>query len=292
MSSIPSYALYGEVTAPENTWMHWETITSRSRLYGFHIAPHRHEQLSQMLYVASGQAQVALDDMTRDVEGPALIMIPPLVVHGFTFSNDINGHVLTFFARDLFGLVADSPQVMALLRQPALIDLSGKDERKKTVARMVHELVSEGGRTEPGQMLALRARVILLMVAIHRAAVLGERETDVKSNRSEKLARSFQAEIDRRYSKSRSIGDYADALGISSTHLNRVCNQIFGTSALGVIERRIVLEARRYLQFSVLSIKEIAFVLGYDDPAYFSRFFRRQTGMTPQDYRDQSSVTA
>jgi len=292
MNSIPSYALYGEIAAPENTWMHWETIRSRSHLYGYHIAPHRHEQLSQMLFIDSGHAHVALDDITRDVEGPALIMIPPLVVHGFTFSNDINGHVLTFFARDLARLVEDSPPVTALLGQPGIVDLSGADERKKTVPRMVSELVSEGGRTEPGQTLALRARVLLLMVAIHRAAVLGEREADAKSNRSETLARSFQSEVDRHYSKSRSIGDYAAAIGISPTHLNRVCNQIFGTSALGVIERRIVLEARRYLRFSVLSIKEIAYVLGYEDPAYFSRFFRRQTGMTPQEYRDQSSVTA
>ena len=291
MSSIPSYALYGESIAPADTWMHWETITSRSSLHGFRIAPHRHEQLTQLLFVANGTAEVTFDDQVTPVSGPTLLIIPPVIVHGFRFSDDVLGHVLTLVSRDLMELLADAPQIAALCQRPSILDLTGLDGSGAAVADAFIDLIAEGDRLEPGQRLALKARAALLMVQIHRTALLAERQTDVKGTRAETLARSFQALVDDRYGKSRTIGDYATALGISSTHLNRVCNHVFGTSALNVIERRIVLEAQRYLQFSVLSIKEIAFLLGYQDAAYFSRFFRRRVGTSPQDYRNGASVT-
>ena len=89
-------------------------------------------------------------------------------------------------------------------------------------------------------------------------------------------ARAFKTLVDQRYRQTRRIETYASALGISATHLNRVSRQVLGASALAVIERRLALEARRMLLFSSLSIKEIGAELGYDDPAYFSRFLTRQ----------------
>lgn len=291
MSSVPSYALYGESVAPVDTWVHWETITSRSRLHGFRIAPHRHEQLTQLLFVASGTAEVIFDDSVNHVCGPTLLIVPPVIVHAFRFSDDIAGHVLTLVSRDLMELLADAPQIAALFQKPSILDLSGLNGYGPAVASAFVDLIAEGDRIEPGQRLALKGRAALLLAQIHRAALLAERQADVKMTRAELLARSFQALVDHRYGETRAIGDYATALGISPTHLNRVCNHVFGTSALNVIERRIVLEAQRYLQFSVLSIKEIAFLLGYQDAAYFSRFFRRQIGVSPQDYRNSASVT-
>ena len=81
------------------------------------------------------------------------------------------------------------------------------------------------------------------------------------------------------------MADYAQQIGISHTHLNRVSRQVLGASALAVIERRVALEARRQLQFSTLSIKQIGAELGYEDPAYFTRFATRLLGMAPSAFR-------
>ena len=96
MDAIPTYTLYGEHDcATEPDWLHWETVLSRSRLYGFRIAPHRHEQFFQILHLTRGAAEVTIDDVSRHVEPPVAIVIPALPVHGFVFSEDVEGVVVT-----------------------------------------------------------------------------------------------------------------------------------------------------------------------------------------------------
>ena len=83
----------------------------------------------------------------------------------------------------------------------------------------------------------------------------------------------------------RMVAFYAGRLGVSETHLNRICRAAFGTSALGAITRRLMLEATRDLTFTTMSVKEVAYSLGFEDPAYFTRAFLRATGETPGAFR-------
>src|SRR5690606_7730796 len=100
-------------------------------------------------------------------------------------------------------------------------------------------------------------------------------------------AQAFRRMVDQRFRETRRIADYAAALGLSQTHLNRVCREALGCSALAVVERRVALEARRQLLFSTLSVKQIGAELGYTDPAYFSRVLTRVLGAAPSQYREQ-----
>ncbi|WP_246473051.1 helix-turn-helix domain-containing protein [Pelagibacterium limicola] len=289
MSSIPTYALYGEQQTSAEHWLHWETITSRSRLYGFRIAAHRHEELYQLLYVSRGRASVMLDGETFELSPPAVIVVPPLAVHGFSFSPDIEGLVLTFFARDVRNVMAEiGPETVSLMRPGVLRPVEGVVDPLH-LDRLVTLLIAEADHAAPGQNAALKARLTLLLVALLRIDLAALRNAREETDVSARHARAFVALVDQHYRDTRKIGFYASRLGITPTHLNRVCRQIFGSSALSVIERRIVLEARRYLQFSVLSIKEIGILLGYPDPAYFSRFFAQRVGQSPQAIRNAIS---
>lgn len=285
MNSIPTYALYGENDSSGTSWLHWETITARSKLYGFRIGAHRHDQLYQILYLENGEATVKLDGEAIDVTPPALVFIPPMTVHSFAFSTDVGGYVMTFHAQDVRAALGEiGPMGAGLLRSRVLEPMEGIADADE-IALAVKRLVREADRTAPGQVAALRARLMLLLIAAHRldlAAVRPDRDTQ---EISERHARAFLALVDQHYRDTRKIGFYASRLGITPTHLNRICRQIIGVSALGVIERRIVVEARRYLQFSSLSVKEIGILLGYADPAYFSRFFARRAGQGPKALR-------
>ena len=121
MKQIPTYALFGEEGGTAQSWLHWETITSRSKLYGFSISAHRHDQLFQLLFLAKDEAQVMIDGETQTVSPPALVVLPPLTVHGFIFSPDVEGIVLTLYERDVREMLSDMPEVAARIMSPQIL---------------------------------------------------------------------------------------------------------------------------------------------------------------------------
>lgn len=272
MYSIPSYALYGEAEADrEQDWLHCETIQARSRLHDYRIAPHRHEQLFQVLRLTGGSATVTIDGSSSHLAPPAIVVVPALTVHGYVFSPDVEGIVVTLMDRDVRAAGAGDIG-------PAVLADAG------AVGRALDDLTAEADRPGPAHGIAMRALVALLAVAILRSRPAAM-ERNEAVDRSVTHARAFRHLVDRSFRRTRRIDAYADQLGISHTHLNRVSREVLGTSALGVIERRVALEARRMLQFSTLPIKQIGAELGYDDPAYFTRVMTRVLGISPAAYR-------
>lgn len=99
------------------------------------------------------------------------------------------------------------------------------------------------------------------------------------------LLKSFQAKINECYRELREVGEYASKLNISAGHLSEVVKIQSGKPAIKHIHERLILEAQRLLFHTQNPLKEIAFDLGFSDTSYFNRFFKRETGITPADYR-------
>lgn len=110
----------------------------------------------------------------------------------------------------------------------------------------------------------------------HRATVISPERT---------LLKNFQAKVNEFFQERHEVSDYAAMLHISAGHLSEVVKRQSGKPAIKHVHERITLEARRLLFHSDYSLKEIAFSLGFSDPSYFNRFFKRETGQTPSDYR-------
>lgn len=282
MKTIPIYALYGEALQDQGQdWLHWETVRARSRLHDFRIQPHRHEQFFQVLLLTGGRARVSMDGNLFELSPPALLAVPALTVHGYEFTPDVEGLVLTLMDRDVSAVLAASPDLSALLSAPLVLTGAGLDD----VAAAIDQLIAEAKRPASGHGIAMQALISLLLVAIHRAHLASVDIAKAAADRSVHHAQAFRGLVDQCYRQTRSIAEYAGMIGISPTHLNRVSRQVLGASALAVIERRIALEAKRHLLFSTLEIKEIGDLLGYPDPAYFTRFCTRALGMPPGAYR-------
>ncbi|WP_297107538.1 helix-turn-helix domain-containing protein [uncultured Devosia sp.] len=274
MTSIPTYTLYGETDKDaRQDWLHWETIQARSRLHDYRIAPHRHDQFFQVLHLSAGQAKMALDGDVHPLVPESVAVVPAGTVHGYAFSTDVRGLVVTLMERDLAGLGLPVP--------PAMVIDSGCGDIVAALAR----LTTEADRPGAAHDVAMRAHLTLLLVSLQRAGP--ESEAADAGGRAAQLVARFRELVEQGYRQSRRVADYADAIGISHTHLNRLCRQRLGLSALAVIEQRVALEARRQLLFSALPIKQIGAELGYDDPAYFSRFITRLYGMSPASLRDR-----
>ena len=95
----------------------------------------------------------------------------------------------------------------------------------------------------------------------------------------------FIALVERDHAIRHRVAEYAAELALTPGHLNWLCRQALGRSAGAVVRERLVLEAKRRLLYSDAPVSAIGYGLGFADPPYFTRFFRRETGLTPQAFR-------
>ena len=110
---------------------------------------------------------------------------------------------------------------------------------------------------------------------------------------SEAHARArFEALLEAHFRDHWTVADYAQALAVTPTHLSRVARAATGVSAQRLIEARLMREARRNLAYTHLGVATIAYTLGYADPAYFTRAFTRDAGLSPRAFRAQVAASA
>ncbi|MDR3681239.1 MAG: helix-turn-helix domain-containing protein [Flavipsychrobacter sp.] len=133
------------------------------------------------------------------------------------------------------------------------------------------------------QQRMLTAYLTVLLTYLSR--LYTEQFKDNNTSVNKLLLKNFQMKINERFRELREVGDYASLLHISAGHLSEVVKTQSGKPAIKHIHERIALEARRLLFHTNNSLKEIAFDLGFADASYFNRFFKRETGVTPAEYR-------
>lgn len=155
----------------------------------------------------------------------------------------------------------------------------------KAFARLMYEFdaIKEELKTDDSLVHLINARAAVIAAIVSKEA---ERIfTEFKVYQSNPRLAKFNLLIDEFYKEEKSVVYYAKKLNISANYLNILCKKNLKVSATQLIQQRISIEAKRLLKSSDLSIKEIAFELGFSDHAYFSNFFKAQTGITPTDFR-------
>lgn len=281
---LPSYSLYGEQgRAADIEWLHCESIAERSRLHDWEIRPHRHELLYQILVIRSGRAAVTLESKTNDLLGPCVVTAPALTVHGFHFSSDVDGVVVTVLESHLRRLLESEAGLkdrLLVLRHHRL-DRSGAAE----VGNSVLALRNEYQGMAPWRGLAIDAALLRLLLVLGRRLPDANDAPSAHGERALEHVQRFRDLIEARFREQPALSACANELGITPTQLNRVCQQVLGHAALGVLHARLVLEAQRELAYTNLSVKQIAFDLGFSDAGYFTRFFQRRTGSAPTLWR-------
>lgn len=280
---VPVYQLYGEKSGwltPEQ--VHCEPIAARSRLHNWEIQPHRHHGLFQCLWLSAGSAQCALDGRPSVLTGGEVLLVPQHCVHGFRFSPDAQGLVITFayaFFEQLPGTLATPMSAMAQAQVGALGEGAERADIESTLVNLHRDYVEAA----PHRDALLESRLITLLVLLVRRlpALAG---IDTRSRARAYLDR-FSQLIDADVARAYPLAHYADQLGISTAHLNALCRQLTQRSALQLVHARRALEARRQLVYTTLTVRDVAEALGFSDPAYFTRFFKRETGFSPSEFR-------
>jgi len=286
---VPTYELYGEESEQKpDFWLHCETLFSRSSLHNFEISLHRHESFFQLLYIEGGTGQVSFDGVIYPFQTPCAIMVPPGFNHGFAFSRDIVGHIVTILSPHMPLIGDGSGGVMAKwLMQPQLISMKGAgNENLALLSSLLRQLQDEFHTRKPYKNSLLESLIQAVFVYILRHAYSSKlvKQEDRQIYGHARIER-LQELIDRHYREHKPVSFYAKLLGVSSTHLNRTVKQLTGRTTQDMIANRLIEAARRDLIAMPSSVQHIAYSLGFSDPAYFSRFFLKITSETPRTFR-------
>lgn len=288
-SPVPAFFLYGEpLQPPDERLVHIETIAARSRLHDWVIRPHRHRDLHQLLLIRRGRVDARLDGRTESLRGPSAIVVPPGAVHSFSFQPETAGVVVSFASALAAELCAASPGAVELLQRAACVSLHRGALRETDLLPLAGMLLREFGRSAPGRRAALRGLLGALLANIQRL-VQESAATAAVSSRDQELTARFREQVERGFREHISVADYAARLQITETRLRRACYAAAGQSPIDLVHLRVLVEAERQLRYTSMSVTQVGYYLGFEDPAYFSRFFTRQAGMSPREFRSRET---
>ncbi len=294
--AVPVFELYGE-KGPRPAWdpIHVESIATRSSLHNWEIRPHRHHGLFQLLWLATGAGQLVLDDVPGQLISGSVVLVPQHCVHGFRFERDAGGLVLTLAYPMLVGLSGELGRRLLALSSPCVLDLSGTGVHEQ-ISYLLRSVAEEYENPEPFRPQLLEALIVAVLALLLRQPAFSDGVHEgnrglLPSAAAVHLER-FMAEVERSFLTHAPLAHYASQLGVSAAHLNALCRRYAGRSALGVIHDRLMLEARRNLVYTAMTVREVAELLGFSDPAYFTRFFKRSTGRSPTEFRERADLSS
>lgn len=276
---IPDYSLYGEppgIAFPDV--LHVEAIADRSGPRRWRISSHRHKALHQIFWIADGGGVASIDGLERRIGPNTMINIPAGIVHGFRFATKTLGAVVTI-PLDIFEPLRAEIDPAGLLTGPSFRRDVGEPPD------MLDALFRERGEQRPYRSAALRAYIGLL-IAWYARQIAGSFDASQQGKGAGALIFArFQAAVEERFTTEHRIAAYAEALNVSLSHLSRLSRQFRGQPASRVLRNRQMLEARRLLAYTQMNVSDIAYRLGFSDPAYFARVFSMQEGHSPRDFR-------
>jgi len=276
--SIQTYNLFGESRDLPDV-VHCETIAARSVLHNWKFAPHRHARLHQILLIERGGGQATLEGQTHVLRPMRVVNVPIGHIHGFTFKRGTQGWVVTFAAEMLDQVLTPAEGLRQVLGHSMV--LRGTPQ----IRTAMEQIFAEFAERRFARAHILRGLSSVLIGLVAREVAARAKAPDGMMNAD--LFHRFETLLEQHFLEHWTVSDYADALSVTPTHLSRVTRSATGHSASHSIVDRIVREARRNLVYTNMSVSTVAYALGFNDPAYFSRLFSTATGLSPRAYRDR-----
>jgi AraC family transcriptional regulator, transcriptional activator of pobA len=291
MDISPVFELFGETSLHAlQEGMHLESIADRSKLYDWEISAHRHEKLLQVLYMQSGGGDMLMQGEYRPLTAPSVTIVAPGSTHGFSFQRNVCGTVLSLTQQKLSELLLFDRSLQATFSRSHHMLLHEAPLENNYLSTQLQLLQMEFQHASAWRAAQLNACGTSLLICLARLIRKGMPHQAL-ANRAQSHVRAFQSLIDQHFRHHHSLNFYARTLGITGAQLTRVCKQTTQRSAGALIQDRRMTEACRDLAFSVLSIKQIAFALGFQDESYFTRVFRLRMQRTPLEYRRAMQAT-
>ncbi|WP_134679074.1 helix-turn-helix domain-containing protein [Paracoccus ravus] len=283
---IPQYYLYGDRDRDvERDFLHVEPILDRSGPNAWQIKAHAHPEHIQVLLVHRGGGTIRIEDATLAIPAPCILVLPAGCVHQFEFDPGTDGHVVTAALGFLSSVTSGDPRLAQAIARPAVLKITGSGVDLPATVDTFDWLLREFVWSAPGRRTAITALFLRILVIVLRLGMAQSGTETTVPDKDQDLVMRYRALIERDFRTERAPSAYAAALAVTTARLNAACRARADRTASEILYERILLEAKRYLLYTESSVAQIAHLAGFDDPAYFNRFFARRAGMSPGAFR-------
>lgn len=252
--------------------------------------PHRHNYFV-IIWVKKASGTHLIDLEKYQLEDNTVYCITPGQVHLLKTNGTPDGYVISFTAEFLgageanYDLLFNTGLFYTFSHSPVIkVNSAISAEMEDAVAKMMKEF---------GNFFLLRAEILrgfLKIFLIYLTRQFENPPANEAASKSVELVKHFFALIEKHYTTKKMVADYAEELAVTPNHLNEVVKKVTGFPASHHIQQRIILEAKRQAVYSNVTMKEIAWHLGFDDTAHFSKFFKNASGESFSDFRAKRGI--
>ncbi|MBC7451152.1 MAG: helix-turn-helix domain-containing protein [Cytophagales bacterium] len=251
--------------------------------------PHRHDDFYEILFITQGTGIYTIDLHGYEIKPNTIFFLSPGQIHEITFSEDINGYIFLFSSAFylsnktdqyklfefpfFYSLKYDSPPLY--LTNASAIEELGILFRKSIVEMNTSEADSED---------AIHSILDLILIYCKRLYPQPEGNSLKKGHI---LIKRFKQLIEEKCTENLNVKAYSELLHVTANHLSETVKEFTGRTPTDFINDRMVLEIKRLLTHTELTVQEVAYQLNFSDQSYFSKYFKKITGMSPGEFRNR-----
>ena len=240
-----------------------------------------------IIFITKGSGEHFVDFKKYKYKAGSILFISKGQVHAFEVYPDRDGFVIlfteAFLSKNL--IHSDILSLYRLYNYPFQVPIIQPEQiGKSNFLRMIREIYDEYNSPDgfaKEEMLRLLLKLILLKAERVKNTLLP------KEKNSEWFIKFgiFRNMLENRFTETRNAKEYAKKMNISYKHLNEICKSLTGNTAKEFIDNFVILEIKRHLAISDISIKELTYELGFDEPTNFVKYFKKHTLQSPSQFR-------
>jgi AraC family transcriptional regulator, transcriptional activator of pobA len=266
-SEVPFYINELNLHLRQNTFLTW---------------PYRHDFFI-IIYFTKGSGSIHIDFTGYPVEEGSLFFMSPGQVHDYKLKKGSEGQII-FFGIDLLEGYFSYKKISRFSifdKRLLALKIDPGSRYEKTIRFLIARLHDEVNLLKTGSVDLVKDYLDILIIELLRISGNSSSAPGTIHWQLQELEKL----IDEHFSEHRPPAFYADKLHITTKYLNQLCKKFFVKTTTQLIHERVALEAKRLLTHERLNSNQVANRLNFDDQSYFTRFFRKSTGMTPGEFK-------
>jgi len=283
---IPVYSLHNFSSPERNSQQFQVEVFDANRHFSVKY-PHRHD-FFEVLYLLKGSGYHVIDSNKYEIKPPCVFFMSPGQAHKLELSNDIEGYIFIFTAdfyllnRSNQNSLIEFPFFYTIHQDNPPLPLENENDIR-FLESLFRQSIAETRQTGDYTLEMLRSILDLILTTC--GARYRVTANMLNKGKGQILVKRFFHLLEENHQKNLSLSDYSGMIGITPNHLTQTVKLLTGKTSSQIIKAKQLMEIKRLLVHTNLSVSEIANQLNFEDQSYFTKFFKRETGLTPLQYR-------